>query len=98
VIPVNPGLAGQQALGETVRASLSEIPKSDGIEMVDVFRRSAAVAGLVEEALRVLPNLRVIWTQLGVQDDAAAAIAQASGVTVVQNRCPAIERPRLLGS
>jgi predicted CoA-binding protein len=97
VIPVNPGLAGQAALGETVRACLADIPDASVVDMVDVFRQSAAVAGLVDEALAALPNLSVIWTQLGVRDDAAAARAQSANVQVVQDRCPAIERPRLLG-
>jgi hypothetical protein len=98
VIPVNPGLAGQTALGETIRASLSDIPDRDAVQMVDVFRQSDAVGPLTDEALASLPNLSVIWTQLGVRDDAAAARAAAAGVTVVQDRCPAIERPRLLGA
>ncbi len=92
VIPVNPGLAGQSFLGETVRASLPEAADAD---FVDVFRRSEEVAGVVEAALAHLPRLAVIWTQLGVRDDAAAAVARARGVVVVQDRCPAIEIPRL---
>ena len=59
--------------------------------MVDVFRRSSEVAGVVDEALAHLPQLEVIWTQLGVRDDAAAERARARGVTVIQDRCPAIE-------
>jgi predicted CoA-binding protein len=93
VIPVNPGQAGQTALGEVVRASLSDI--SEPVDMVDIFRRSEEVGAVVDEALAVLPGLSVIWTQLGVRDDAAADRARAKGLTVVQNRCPAIEIPRL---
>lgn len=92
VIPVNPGLSGQAFLGETVRASLREAAEAD---LVDVFRRSEEVTHVVEEALAHLPGLRVIWTQLGVRDDAAAERARARGVLVVQDRCPAIEIPRL---
>ena len=92
VIPVNPGLAGQVHLGETVRASLADAAEAD---MVDVFRRSSEVAGVVDEALAQLPGLAVIWTQLGVRDDAAAERARARGVAVIQGRCPAIEIPRL---
>jgi hypothetical protein len=92
VIPVNPGLAGQSLLGETARASLAETPEAD---VVDVFRRSEEVAGVVEAALAHLPRLEVIWTQLGVRDDAAAERARARGVLVIQDRCPAIEIPRL---
>ena len=94
VIPVNPGLAGQELLGETVYATLSDIPEP--VDMVDVFRASAAVSGVVDAALEI-PSVRVIWTQLGVRDDAAAARAEAAGRIVVQDRCPAIEYPRLLG-
>ena len=93
VIPVNPGQAGKQALGETVRASLSEI--SDHVDMVDIFRRSEEVGPVVDEALSALPGLKTIWMQLGVEDAVAAAKARAAGVTVVMNRCPAIEIPRL---
>ena len=92
VIPVNPGVAGTSALGEVVRASLSEI--GEGVDMVDIFRRSEEVPGVVAEALR-LPGLQAIWMQLGVEHAQAAAEAEAAGVQVVQNRCPAIEIPRL---
>ena len=92
-IPVNPGQAGQIALGEVVRASLSDI---DGhVDLVDIFRRSEDVGAVVDEALARFPELICIWMQLGVQDDTAAARARAQGVQVVMNRCPAIEIPRL---
>lgn len=93
VIPVNPGQAGKVALGEVVRASLSDI--AEPFDMVDIFRRSVEVGPVVAEALRVLPGLKTIWMQLGVEDAAAAALARAAGMTVVMNRCPAIEIPRL---
>ncbi len=93
VIPVNPGHAGQVVLGETVRASLAEI--SDPVDMVDIFRRSDAVLPVVQEALAVLPGLKTVWMQLGVENADAAALAEARGLQVVQNRCPAIEIPRL---
>lgn len=92
VIPVNPGAAGQIALGETVRASLAEI--EGPVDMVDIFRRSEDVPPVVEEALR-LPGLKAIWMQLGITNAQAAAEAEARGVQVVQDRCPAIEIPRL---
>ncbi len=93
VIPVNPGQAGQQALGETVRANLSEI--SDPVDMVEIFRRSEEAGFVVDEALAAFPNLKTVWMQLGVVDEAAAARARARGVAAVMNRCPAIEIPRL---
>lgn len=92
VIPVNPGQAGMDSgLGEVVRASLTDIDTS--IDMVDIFRRSEEVAPIVEDALR--SGVKVIWMQLGVQDDRAAALARAQGADVVMDRCPAIEMPRL---
>ena len=94
IIPVNPGHAGQTILGETVYASLSDIPKSAGVQMVDVFRRSDAVSAIVDEALTHLPDLHSIWMQLGVRHDAAAERARARGITVIQDRCPKIEFPR----
>lgn len=93
VIPVNPGQAGQEALGEVVRASLAEI--SEPVDMVDIFRRSEEAGGVVDEALAGLPGLQAVWMQLGVVDPAAAARAEAAGVDVVMDRCPAIEIPRL---
>lgn len=96
VIPVNPGHTGQTILGETVYASLSDIPAGAGVQMVDVFRRSELVGPIVDEALAVLPELSTIWLQLGVRDDLAAERARARGVTVIQDRCPKIEFPRYL--
>lgn len=94
VIPVNPGQAGQVTeWGETVRASLSEI--AEPVDMVDIFRASDAVGAIVEETLAKLTGPRVIWTQLGVVNEAAAETARAAGLEVVMNRCPAIEIPRL---
>ncbi len=93
VIPVNPAQAGKVALGNTVRASLSEITES--VDMVEIFRRSENVGPIVDEALRVLPKLKTIWMQLGVEDAVAASRARDAGVQVVMNRCPAIEIPRL---
>lgn len=93
VIPVNPGQAGQIALGETVQASLSDI--AGHVDMIDIFRRSEEVGPVVDEALVRFPELKCVWMQLGVEDPAAAARAEARGVQVVMNRCPAIEIPRL---
>ncbi|WP_430910322.1 CoA-binding protein [Methylobacterium sp. sgz302541] len=95
VIPVNPGLAGQELLGATVLASLSELTRP--VDMVEIFRNSEAAGPLVDEALSLDPLPKVIWMQLGVRNDAAAARAEARGVRVVMNRCPKIEYGRLSG-
>ncbi|HWK14339.1 MAG TPA: CoA-binding protein [Rhizobiaceae bacterium] len=95
IYPVNPGHAGAQILGRQVYARLADVPVA--IDMVDVFRASAAVGGVVDEALALDPLPRVIWTQLGVRDDGAAARAEKAGVQVVMNRCPKIEISRLGG-
>ncbi len=93
VIPVNPGQAGVEALGTVVRARLSDI--AEPVDMVDIFRRSEEVPRVVEEALAALPGLKTIWMQLGVMHEGAAAMAVGRGLQVVQDRCPAIEIPRL---
>jgi uncharacterized protein len=90
VIPVNPGQAGQMALGETVVASLAE---AGPVDMVDIFRRSEEAGAVADEAVRL--GAKVVWMQLGVVDPAAANRARAAGVRVVMDRCPAIEIPRL---
>lgn len=95
VIPVNPGLAGQELFGEAVYPDLKSIPFD--VDMVDVFRRSEAVPPLVDEALERWPNLKTIWMQIGVEHTEAAAKAEARGVTVIQNRCPKIEYQRIFG-
>ena len=93
VIPVNPGVAGQQLLGETVYADLKSIPEQ--VDMVDVFRAADAVPGIVDEAIGI--GAKVVWLQLGIRHDAAAAKAEAAGIEVVMNRCPKIEYGRLGG-
>ena len=93
VIPVNPGQAGQQALGQLVQAQLADIQQP--VDMVDIFRRSEEAGAVVDQALAAFPDLTAVWMQLGVEDTEAAARAMARGVKVVMNRCPAIEIPRL---
>ena len=93
VIPVNPGLAGQVHLGETVQASVAEVP--DPVDMVDIFRRAEEVPAVVQASLARWPDLGTVWMQLGIRSAAARAEAEARGVTVIEDRCPAIEMPRL---
>jgi predicted CoA-binding protein len=94
VVAVNPGQAGQAALGGVVRASLAEVVRLDGpVDMVDIFRRSEAAGDVVDQAIAV--GAKGVWMQLGVIDAAAAARAEAAGLWAVMNRCPAIEIPRL---
>jgi uncharacterized protein len=95
VVPVNPGLAGQELLGQKVYASLAEIPVT--IDMVDVFRNSDAALAITDEALALREKPKVIWMQLSVRNDAAAAKAEQSGIKVVMNRCPKMEYGKLSG-
>lgn len=95
VFPVNPGQAGKVAAGLTFYATLADVPQP--IDMVDVFRAPEAVPSVVEEVLKLSPLPKVLWTQLGVRHDAAAARAEAAGLKVVMNRCPKIEYGRLSG-
>jgi predicted CoA-binding protein len=93
VIPVNPKATGEMILGEKVYADLAEIP--DKVDMVDIFRNSDAAGPLVDQAIAV--GAKVVWMQLGVRNDTAAAKAEAAGLKVVMNRCPKIEYSRLHG-
>ncbi len=93
VIPVNPGLEGQVApWGEAVRGNLAQV---GAVDMVDVFRRSEDVGQVVDDVLAMEPRPRVLWLQLGVWDAASADRARASGMEVVEDRCPKIEIQRL---
>jgi uncharacterized protein len=94
--PVNPGHAGALIRGRPVSARLADVPAR--IDMVDVFRNSANAAGAVDEALKLDPLPRVIWMQLAVINEEAAARARAKGATVVMNRCPKIETRRLFAA
>jgi predicted CoA-binding protein len=93
MIPVNPGRAGETMLGRRIYARLGDIPEP--IDMVDIFRNARYALPIVEEALALNPRPRVIWMQLGVRSDEAAALAESNGLKVVMNRCPKIEYGRL---
>ena len=93
VIPVNPGIVGETLLGEKVYASLRDIP--DPVDMVDVFRAAREAPAIVEDAIAI--GAKVVWMQLGIRNDEAAAKAEAAGIEVIMNRCPKIEFGRLGG-
>lgn len=95
VIPVNPGQAGKDIHGQPVVARLADI--EEPVDMVDVFREPYALPGIVDEILAMKHRPAVLWTQLGVVHEDAAASAREAGLTVVMDRCPAIEYPRLIG-
>src|SRR6266516_7119142 len=93
VIPVNPGIAGQMLLGETAYASLRDIP--DPVDMVDVFRPARDAPAIVDDAIAI--GAKVVWMQLGIRHDEAAAAAEKAGIEVIMNRCQKIEFGRLGG-
>jgi len=93
MIPINPGHAGEDLLGRRIYARLADV--TEPIDMVDIFRASRYALPIVEEALALKPRPQVIWMQLGIRNDEAAALAEANGLKVVMNRCPKIEYGRL---
>jgi len=93
VVPVNPGKAGGEILGQTVYASLHDIPRK--VDMVDVFRNSEAAGPLTDQAIDI--GASVLWMQLGVRNDDAASRAESAGLRVVMNRCPKMEYGKLSG-
>ncbi len=95
IIPVNPRLAGQKILGETVYASLLDIPKDRQVDIVDVFRKPADVPEVLDEAIQI--GAPIFWMQLGIVNEEAAARARAAGMDVVMNRCVKIEHARFFG-
>jgi predicted CoA-binding protein len=98
VLPVNPMVSGHTILGERVYGSLADVPAP--FELVDIFRRADKAGEAVDEAIscRADAGIQAVWLQLGVIDDAAAERARAAGLTVVMDRCPAIEIKRLFGA
>tara|TARA_B100000029_G_scaffold504475_1_gene583420 strand:+ start:17883 stop:18368 length:486 start_codon:yes stop_codon:yes gene_type:complete len=93
VIPVNPGIEGQQLLGETVYGSLKSIPFS--IEMVDIFQKPERVPAIVDDAIEI--GAKIVWMQLTIRHDEAAKKAENAGLVVIMDRCPKIEFGRLSG-
>jgi predicted CoA-binding protein len=93
MIPVNPGLAGRDLLGQTAYGGLADVPEP--VDMVDIFRAAAYALPIVQEAIALVPRPQVVWMQLGVRSAAAAELAEKNGMKVVMNRCPKIEYGRL---
>lgn len=94
-IPINPGLAGKEILGERVYASISDV--EEPLDMVDIFRNAEAAGQITDEALALSPQPKVIWMQLSVTNEDAARRAEAAGLKVVMNRCPKMEYGKLCG-
>ncbi len=94
VIPVNPGQVGKDIHGQRVVARLADI--DEPVDMIDVFREPYSLPGIVDEVLAMQPRPKVLWTQLGVVHEEAGNRAREAGLTVVMDRCPAIEYPRLI--
>lgn len=93
ILGVNPAYVGTELFGEPVRATLAEL--TEPVDLVDVFRRSEAVGGHVEDILAMKPHPRCVWLQLGIHDDDAASILTAAGILVIQNRCTLADHQRL---
>ncbi len=97
IIPVNRARAGEEILGERVYASLADIPEP--FSLVDIYRKAEAAGEIADQAIELAADkgIEVVWMQLGVRNDAAAARAEAAGLTVIMNRCPKIEYGRFSG-
>lgn len=92
IIPVNPRFVGQTLFGEAVRARLDDI--REPVDVVDVFRRSEDVPGHVEEILAMQPRPKLVWLQVGISNDEAAALLVAGGIDVIQDRCTLADHRR----
>lgn len=97
VVPVNPGIAGQEILGQRVAGTMADL--EGPVDVIDIFRNSEAALEITRQAVALKDALgvRVIWMQLGVRNDVAARLAEDAGLKVVMNRCPKIEYGRLSG-
>ena len=97
IIPVNPGMAGQEILGQKVYASLKDVPAP--VDMVDIFREAKFAPEIAREAIAEKDRLgfKILWMQLGVISEEAQKLAQDSGLTVIMDRCPKIEHGRFSG-
>ena len=95
IIPVNPKFAGDEILGERCYASLADVPRADGVEVVDLFRRSHLVPPHVDEAIEI--GAKAVWMQAGIVHEVAAQRARDAGLLVVMDRCPKVDIPSLLG-
>ena len=97
VIPVNPGQAGKEILGQKVYANIAALPAP--VDMIDIFRASEHIGPIMDEAIahKERLGLKVVWMQLGIINEEAAKRGEAAGLTVIQNRCPKIEYGRLSG-
>ncbi|MGI9357475.1 MAG: CoA-binding protein [Rhizobiaceae bacterium] len=95
IFPINPGQAGKEIAGAMTYASVADLPQP--VDMVDIFRHTQALPGIVSEIMQLPELARVVWMQLGIRDDAIAAALEMAGITVIQNRCPKIEYARLCG-
>jgi len=93
MIAVNPGLVDKSLLGQSAYAKLGDI--REPVDMVDIFRASPFAVGIVEDVIKMEPRPRVVWMQLGIRNNEAAALAETNGIKVVMNRCPKIEYGRL---
>ena len=97
IIPVNPGMAGKEILGQKVYATLADVPAP--VDMIDIFREAQYAPGIVREALAQKDRLgfKIVWMQLGVVSEEAAKLAEDAGLTVIMDRCPKIEHGRFSG-